>query len=46
MSSIPLSGDSETHLLKWKNAQPAVHRHECVRVRFEMSDAAVYSVAF
>lgn len=46
MNSIPMSGDSETHSLRWNCADPAVHRHECVRVRFEMSEAAVYSVAF
>ena len=46
MDSIPIIGDSEGHVLKWKNASTADHRFECLRLRFEYSDGVVYGVSF
>lgn len=44
--SIPISGGSDNHVLHWREARVADHRFECVRLRFEFSDAEVYGVAF
>jgi hypothetical protein len=46
MDSIPLRGDSEAHVLRWKSADIAVHRHECLRLRFEFADGEIYSVSY
>jgi len=46
MESIPVTGDSPAHLLKWKNASAADHRYECLRLRFEYTDGIVYGVDF
>ena len=46
MDSVPITGDSESHILKWKSASSADHRHECLRLRFEYSDGIVYGVGF
>jgi hypothetical protein len=42
--SIPVSGCSGVHVLRWRDARVADHRFECVRLRFEFSDAEVYGV--
>ncbi len=44
--SIPVTGDSESHVLKWKSANLADHLHECLRLRFEFHDGVVYNFAF
>ena len=46
MDSIPVTGDSESHILKWKSASVSSHLFECLRLRFEYSDGAVYGVSF
>jgi hypothetical protein len=46
MDSVPVKGDSESHVLKWKSASAADHRFECLRLRFEYSDGIVYGVSF
>ena len=46
MDAIPVQGDSEAHVLRWRNACLANHRFECVRLRFEYKDGEVYSLAF
>ncbi|MDH7480823.1 MAG: hypothetical protein QHH26_02455 [Armatimonadota bacterium] len=44
--SIPVQGDCEEHILRWKNASIADHRYECVRLRFEFVDGEIYGVNF
>lgn len=44
--SIPLTGDSHGHILRWRSASVADHLFECVRLRFELVDAIVYAVEF
>ncbi|MCX6377801.1 MAG: hypothetical protein NTU88_17520 [Armatimonadetes bacterium] len=46
MDSTPIFGDSEKHVLRWKDASVADHLFECLRLRFEFTDSEVYSVAF
>jgi hypothetical protein len=44
--SIPITGDSEAHILKWKNASVADHLYECLRLRFEYQDGEIYNFEF
>lgn len=44
--SIPVRGNSESHVLRWKNASVADHVFECFRLRFEYQDGAIYNFAF
>lgn len=44
MDSTPITGDSRAHVLKWKAASTADHRHECLRLRFEYTDGVIYGV--
>jgi hypothetical protein len=44
--SIPIHGDSESHVLAWKNAAVADHVFECLRLRFEYQDGEIYNFAF
>ncbi len=46
MDSTPIQGDSEAHILRWKEASTADHRFECLRLRFEYTDGVVYGVDF
>jgi len=46
MDSIPMKGDSKAHVLRWHNATIAVHRFECLRLRFEYVNGEVYCLAF
>ncbi len=46
MESVPVKGDSEAHVLRWKNASSADHRFECLRLRFEYTDGVIYGVDF
>ena len=46
MDSIPIQGDSESHVLRWRDAGIADHRFECVRVRLEFAEGEVYHLAF
>ena len=46
MDSLPVQGDSEAHVLRWNKASTADHRFECLRLRFEYTDGAVYGVDF
>ena len=46
MDSVPVQGDNEAHVLRWKNASSADHRFECLRLRFEYTDGVVYGVDF
>ncbi len=44
MDSVPITGDSESHVLRWKSACATDHLYECVRLRFELVDGEVYGV--
>lgn len=44
--SIPIRGDNEKHILRWKGASISDHRFECLRLRFEFMDGEVYGVNF
>jgi hypothetical protein len=44
--SIVTSGDSESHVLRWKDASVADHLYECLRLRFELRDGMVYNFEF
>ena len=46
MDCIPNKGDSESHVLKWKNASVADHLFECLRLRLEYSEGIVYGIGF
>lgn len=46
MDSLPVEGDSASHILRWKAAKVEDHRFDCVRLRLEFADTVVYSVAF
>lgn len=46
MDSVPIKGNSEAHVLEWKDSSVVDHRFAFLRLRFEFSDGAVYSVAF
>ena len=46
MDSLPVEGDSASHVLRWKAANVADHLFDCVRLRLEFADAVVYSIAF
>jgi hypothetical protein len=46
MDSVPIKGDSESHVLKWKSASVADHLFECLRLRFEYSEGVVYGIDF
>lgn len=45
MDSKPVRGDSPIHTLEWKQTASS-HRHEFLRLRFELSDGVVYGVGF
>lgn len=44
MDGIPVTGDSNAHVLAWKGKglQPFVH--ECVRLRIEFADGVIYNI--
>ncbi|HYG76319.1 MAG TPA: hypothetical protein VEK08_15040, partial [Planctomycetota bacterium] len=44
--SIALTVDSPSHVLRWRNAETSKYTCDPVRLRFEFSDADVYSVCF
>ena len=44
--SVPVTGDSESHVLKWNDATIADRLHECFRLRFEFTDGEIYGLAF
>jgi len=46
MDSTPIQGDSQAHILRWKDASTADHRFECLRLRFEYTDGVVYGADF
>ena len=46
MDSIPVKGDSESHVLRWKNSSVADHLFECLRLRLEYSEGIVYGIGF
>jgi hypothetical protein len=46
MDSVPVTGSSESHVLRWKTASSADHRFECLRLRFEYTDGEIYGVDF
>lgn len=46
MDSVPVQGDSQAHVLRWKNASSADHRFEALRLRFEFTDGVIYGVDF
>jgi len=46
MDSVPIKGNSEEHLLRWKNASISDHYFECVRLRFEFADGEIWGIQF
>ena len=43
---IPIHGDDQSHILRWRGQDTAGWRHDPVRLRLEFADAEVYSIAF
>ncbi|NWG12672.1 MAG: hypothetical protein HXY20_03960 [Acidobacteria bacterium] len=41
---VPFAGDSEAHVLKWKNAGTADYQYDAVSLRLEWEGGTVYSV--
>ncbi len=46
MDSILVTGDSESHLLCWKDASVYDHQFECLRLRLEFTEGEVYGIAY
>ena len=46
MDAIPIRGDSEAHVLRWKDQPTDLHRYRCLRLRFEFAEGEIYSLAF
>ncbi len=45
-NSLPLHGDSQEHVLRWRDHETGAFRHDPLRLRLEYLDADVYNVAF
>ena len=46
MDCLPLQGDDEAHVLRWRDQPTDLHRYECLRLRFEYVDGEIYGVSF
>ncbi|MFO7917969.1 MAG: sialidase family protein [Anaerolineae bacterium] len=46
MDAVPIQGNEEHHVLRWKDQPTDLHRYECVRLRFEFCEGTVYGVDF
>ena len=46
MDSEPISGDSENHVLRWKEKSSAAYRYKPVRIRFELTEGEVFCVKY
>ncbi len=46
MDALPVHGDSEGHVLRWRDQATDAHRYEAVRLRFEFAEGVIYGVGF
>lgn len=46
MDSLPTTGNSRAHLLRWRNEDTARYRQDTLRLRVEYTDGTVYSLGF
>ncbi len=46
MDAVLLQGDSEAHVLRWRDQSADAHRYEAVRLRFEFAEGIIYGVGF
>ncbi len=45
-NSIPIQGDNQANILRWRDRDMGAFRHDPVRLRFEFTDADIYGIAF
>jgi hypothetical protein len=44
--SLPVTGDSERHVLRWSETETAAFRHDALRLRFEFVDGEVFGISY
>lgn len=46
MDSLPVTGDSPAHVLRWREKTSAPFQHDAMRLRLEWTDGEIYSLSF